>query len=400
MRMTFNKSGQLLLVSAVSLLAALFLTACGTLTVDFVYVTSALAAGSNQWGEINVFEVNSESGRMRQIKASPFPSGGRNPVGDAVSADDSTLYVVNKDDNTIVQFTIGSDGKLYPQNTVNTPGIYPLAIAVAGSHLYSVATYQPLSTCSNASPCSGAVSVFPIKSDHSLDKAVSNTSISASYWPLTLPGATNDVIKPTAIALASSGTYVYVAAIDTTAGGGYVFGFTGNSDGTLSALNGGVPFSAGTRPSALTSDPSGAHLYVTDAANSSILGYQINSGILAQLSGSPYRSGGSPSAIVIDSTGKFAYVANGQDSNVGAYSISNGNLTSLGSYPTGTQPVAIGIDPSLNQYLYTANFLGNDVSGFQINANDGSLLNSQYSPYSSNAEPTAVAAIPHGSAKK
>ena len=60
-------------------------------------------------------------------------------------------------------------------------------------------------------------------------------------------------------------------------------------------------------------------------------------------------------------------VANGQDSNVGVYSISSGSLSRLGTYTTGTQPVAIGIDPSLNQYVYTANFLGNNVSGFQLN---------------------------------
>jgi 6-phosphogluconolactonase (cycloisomerase 2 family) len=398
MRMKFNKSSQLVLVSAASLLAASLLTACSTLTVDFVYVTSALAAGSNQYGQINVFEVNSMSGRMRQIKASPFPSGGRNPVGEAVSSDSTSLYVVNKDDNTIVQFAIGSDGKLYPQNTVNTPGIFPLAIAVAGSHLYSVATYQPLPTCSNAAPCSGAVAVFPIKSDHSLDQAVVNTSISARYWPLALAAAPKNIITPTAIAV--SGSYVYVTAIDSTAGGGYVFGFTANSDGTLSAIDNGVPFPAGIRPSGLANDPSGAHLYVTDAGNSAILGFQINAGLLTPLNGSPYKSGGSPSAIVIDTTGKFAYVANSQDSTVGAYSVSNGNLTPLGTYQTGTQPVAIGIDPSLNQYLYTANFLGNTVNGFQINPNDGSLLNSQFSPYASNAQPTAVAAIPHGSTKK
>jgi 6-phosphogluconolactonase (cycloisomerase 2 family) len=59
---------------------------------------------------------------MRQIPTSPFPSGGRNPVAEAVSSDNTNLYVVNQDDNTIVQFIIGNDGKLYPQNTVNTPG--------------------------------------------------------------------------------------------------------------------------------------------------------------------------------------------------------------------------------------------------------------------------------------
>ena len=51
---------------------------------------------------------------MRQIPTSPFPSGGRNPVAEAVSADQANLYVVNQDDNSIVQFTIGNDGKFYP----------------------------------------------------------------------------------------------------------------------------------------------------------------------------------------------------------------------------------------------------------------------------------------------
>ena len=66
MRMKFNKSSQLLMVGAASLLAASILTACSqltqTLTVDFVYVASTKAAGANNFGEINVFEINSESG--------------------------------------------------------------------------------------------------------------------------------------------------------------------------------------------------------------------------------------------------------------------------------------------------------------------------------------------------
>ena len=130
-----------MLVAAASLLAASLVTACSqltqTLTVDFVYVASAKAAGADNYGEINVFEINSESGRMRQIPTSPFPSQGRDPVAEAVSVDYGSLFVVNQDDNTIVQFVIGTDGKLYPYNTVNTPGIFPLAIAVNKSnHLH------------------------------------------------------------------------------------------------------------------------------------------------------------------------------------------------------------------------------------------------------------------------
>jgi 6-phosphogluconolactonase len=399
MRMKFNRLSQLVLVSAVSLLAAGLVTACGTLTVDFVYVTSAVAAGPNSYGEVDVFEVNSESGMMRQIPTSPFPSGGRNPVAEATSTDATTLYVVNQDDNTIVQFTIGNDGKIYPQNTLNTPGIFPLAVTVAGSNLYVVDTYQPLPTCSNAAPCSGSVAAFPINKDDSLGKPAVNSSLSANYWPLNLPGS-SDVLTPTAITTAASGAYVYVTAYDAASGLGYVFGFTANSNGTLSALNSGVPFAAGTHPSAIAADPGGKYVYVTDFAKTGVLSFQINSGLLTPVSGSPFRSGNGPAAVVVDATGKFVYVANSQDSNLTAYSAVSGVLKSLGTYTTGTQPVAIGIDPSTNQYLYTANFLGNSVSGFMLSATKGTLLNSQNSPYKSNDLPTAVAAIPHGSQKK
>jgi len=412
MRMKLNKPIQLLAISAASLLAAFFLSACATLTVDFVYVTSAQAAGPNSYGEVDVYEINSESGRIRRIVTSPFPSGGRNPVAEAVSPDEADLYVANRDDNSIVQFVIGNDGKLYPQNTVNTPGIFPLATAVAGNFLYVVDTFQPLPTCSPASPCSGAVAVFPIlnatqagalkpaQPADTLGTPLVNTAISASYWPLSLSGAAaSDVFVPTAVTAASSGPYVYIAGYDSTTSLGYVFGFVSGSDGTLTSVP-GSPLAVGTHPSAIASDKSGAYLYVTDSTRDLVYGFQINGGELAALSNSPFATGGQPSAILLDANAKYAFVANGQDSNLSVYSVSSGNLTRLGSYTTGTQPVAIGIDPSLNQFVFTANFLGNSVSGFQLNSSDGSLLNSQFSPSPSNANPTAVAAITHGSSKK
>jgi 6-phosphogluconolactonase (cycloisomerase 2 family) len=397
MRMMLNRSSQLVLASAVSLLAAGLLTACGTLTVDFVYVTSAKAAGTNNYGEVDVYEVNAESGRMRNIPTSPFPSGGRNPVAEATSPDNTTLYVVNEDDNTIVQFTIGNDGKLYPQNTVNTPGVFPLAVATAGKFLFVADTYQPLPTCSTAAPCSGSVAVFPVGTNDALGPAAGNASISASYWPLSLPSSPTDVMTPTAIAAASS--YVYVTAFDATKGGGYVFGFTVNSDGTLTALNGGAPFAAGAQPSAIASAPGGSVIYVADSASNNVLAYSANAGVLTPVGGSPFPTGNAPAAVVVDTTGNHVFVANSLDSNLTVYSSASGVLSSLGTYTTGTQPVAIGIDPSLNEYLYTANFLGNSVTGFQVNASTGALLNSQESPYGANANPTAVAAIPHGKPK-
>jgi DNA-binding beta-propeller fold protein YncE len=425
--MKFNKSSQLLLVSAASLLAAGLMTACSTATLDFVYVSSSLAAGSNSYGEIDVFEINAYSGYMRPIPASPFPSGGRDPVAMAVSSDNGTLYVVNQLDNNIVQFLIGPDGKLYPLNTVNTPGIYPLAVAVNGSNLFVVDTFQPQSSCSLADPCSGSVAVFPIEAASgtgstatpagTLGSPVTNTGNGATYWPLTLPGTGNasHVMVPTAVNVLHGGAYVYVTAYDSSAVAannegsvnicnlnasayagavGYVFGFSVGSSGALTAIP-NSPFKAGSLPCGIASDASGAHVYVTDYANAQVIGYSVASGALTSLGS--FSAGNQPKAIAVDPSYSFAYVANSLDGTVSAYSIgSSGALTSLGTpYDAGQQPVAIGIDPSANHFVFTANFLGSNVSDFEMSTTAGTLINAQHSPYTSNAQPTAVAAIPN-----
>jgi 6-phosphogluconolactonase (cycloisomerase 2 family) len=420
MRMKLNKSSQMLLVAAASLLVAGLVNACATLTLDFVYVACAKAVGPYSYGEIDVFEINSESGRMRQIPTSPFPSGGRDPVAEATSTDQTNLYVVNKDDNSIVQFAIGNDGKLYPQNTVNTPGIYPLAVATSGLNLYVADLYQPLPTCSTAAPCSGSVAAYPITPtktvppSDALGSPITNGSL--NYWPLCQygyisatdftqckAGASNDVIAPTAIKVLASGAYAYVTAYDTSVSPsvGYIFGFsvapsTSAVPGALTPLNDGVPFVAGVQPSAIASDATSSYVYVTDYIGGNVLGYTVSAGQLTPLAGNPFPAGNGPSGIAVDPLYNFAYVANSLDSTVTAYSLSNGVPNRIGNYATGLQPVAIGIDPAASQFVFTANFLGNNVSGFQLNQTDGTLLNSQYSPTPANALPTAVAAAPHG----
>jgi 6-phosphogluconolactonase (cycloisomerase 2 family) len=410
MRMKFNKSSQLLLVSAASLLVAGAITACGTLTTDFVYVATSKAAGPDSYGEIDVLEINAVSGSMRPIPTSPFPSGGRNPVAEAVSTDYTNLYVINRDDNTIVQFQIGPDGKLYPQSTVNTPGIYPFAATVNGKNLFVLDTYQPLPVCSNAQPCSGSVAVFPILAAQGtgssatpaggLGPAATNSANGAKYWPLSAPGSPNDVVAPTAINVLGSGGYAYVTGYDSTANTGYVFGFS-IASGALTPLKAGAPLAVVPHPSAVTSDSTGKYLYVTDSNSGQLFAYTVSSdGSLSVLSGSPIPTGNQPSAIVADLKYPYLYVANALDGTVSGYSIgSNGVPASIGTYPAGIQPIAIGIDPSTNHFLFAVNFLANGASGtvsnFQINPAGGALVHAQLSPFKTNAQPTSVAAVPH-----
>jgi 6-phosphogluconolactonase (cycloisomerase 2 family) len=139
---------------------------------------------------------------------------------------------------------------------------------------------------------------------------------------------------------------------------------------------------------------------VTDSTNGIVVSYSIPSGILTKISDTP--TGNQPSAIVADPKYPYVYVANALDGTVEAYSISSsGSLELLGgsatpvTYAAGIQPVAIGIDPSTDHFLFTVNFLGSNISDFELDTSTGTLVNAQHSPYVSNAEPTAVVAIPH-----
>ena len=405
MRMKLNKSSQLVLVSAAGILAATLVTACSqfteTKTIDFVYVASSKAAGADNYGEINIFEINSESGKMRQIPASPVPSGGRYPISEAVTTDFSSLFVANHDDNSIVQFSIGTDGKLYAYNTVNTPGVFPISIATSTANLFVVDAYQPLPSCSTAAPCSGSIAVFPLtvataSTPTAIGPPATNSSISAKYWPLAVTGKPTDVIVPTGVAVLPSGNFVFVTAYDSSVSPfvGYIFAFSVGTGGALTPV-GGSPFAAGAQPSAIASDASGNYVYATDYARNQVLGYSVSAGVLTPLGGSPYPAGTAPAAVVVDKAYNYAFVANSTDSNITVYSMSGGVLTRLGNYAAGLQPVAIGVDPSTQRFIFTANFLGNNVSGYQLQKADGSLLLTQGTPFPSNNQPTAVAAIPH-----
>ena len=230
-----------------------------------------------------------------------------------------------------------------------------------------------------------------------------NPAVNAQYWPLTLTGANaSHVIVPTAVNVSASGAYVYVTAYDSsvTPSAGYVFGFSVGSGGALTAVP-GSPFAAGIQPSAIASDAKSAFVYVTDSVRGNVLGYSVSAttgtaGALTALSGSPYPAGNDPTGVVVDPSYAYAYVSNSTDATVTAYSMSStGVLTRINSYATGLQPVAIGIDPSTNHFLFTVNFLDNTVSDFELSTTAGTLLDAQFSPFPTNAQPVAAAAIPH-----
>ncbi len=179
---------------------------------------------------------------------------------------------------------------------------------------------------------------------------------------------------PTSIVTVSTGTAVFAYVVDTV--GGAISAYTiDQSTGALVDNILGSPFSAGTYPTSITIDPSGAFAYVTNMGDNTISAYTIqNDGTLAELANSPFQAGTSPSAIITVklSVGEFAYVTNMSDNTIGFYSIdSSGNLTPLAELATGTYPSSVTVDQS-GQFVYVTNESSNNISVYTINS-DGTL---------------------------
>jgi len=386
--------GQLSLVSLIGLLVATLFSACQLVTIDYVYLAGSSQTSAN--GQIQVFAVDSQSGALRNA-ASPVSSEGTTPVALVISSDEAHLYVANADNNTVVHFTIATDGKLTKKDSV-TLADSPVSLAVnaANNYLYVV-----------SGTTTATLTEFPLSSG-----AIGSATAQES---LVIPGFAGDDVVPTGVTVLPNNYAVFATVYDKSAynpGGtvtssahpGWVFSYGVGSGG---ALTPGLanPYQAGVKPTGVAADPASHYIYVTDYASNHLIGYGItdNSNLNFLISG-PYRTGAEPSAVTIDPRGKYIYVSNALDSTVSAYAIDLAtgvpsavvNVTGSQTNSTDTQPVAIAVDPALGRYVYTANLLGNSISGFRLNPNTGSLSTTQSTPYPSEAKPRAIAIIPHG----
>jgi len=389
--MKFSKIGQVSLVSAIALILASTFTACNPVTIDYLFV----AGNKSNPGQIQTFLVDRVSGALSVVN-STVSSGGVTPVAEAVSTDYQHLYVANQGDNTLVEFSISGSGVLASVKTVtlSAEGNTPVSIAMntAGTLLYVASRYQPGCSSTSTPPCGGALSVFPVGTDGSLGASVANGSL--QYWPTG--------INPTAVNALPSGAAVYVSSYDTTAGIGYMNSFTATDAGVLAAL---PAVQAGVKPVGIASDPTSRFVYVTDFSQNELIAYSVIGGnTLHPLINGPFKTGNQPSAIQIDPRGLFIYISNELDNSVSAYSIdlptgtptAAVNTSGASTNSTGTEPVAILIDPGFGRYVYTANFLDNSLTGFQLNSSTGTLSSTQNGPYPTVGQPAALAMVPHG----
>jgi 6-phosphogluconolactonase len=432
--MKLNKMGRAGLASVLSL-AMISVTACSRdYTLAYLYVTTAkpLASGSNNGG-VSAFAIDYESGALTALADSPIPAGD-NPVALAASPNNLYLYVVNQNDSDVMVYSIGTDGKLYNQQTINVTGSTPTSVAVdaAGAFLYVTFKYQIGPTgqqlYSPASPGPGGVTIFPISS--------TNGQLGTPSTVLVGNNPVGVVVSRPQINT-SAASFVYVIDQETNNGSpiGVALGFSENlSTGALTPVPGTVittppagttvtinycplaaptvvaggktiatGYCAGTTPSAIAEDPSARFVYVTDQTSNQVVGYlPAASGALVAMSNSPFSTGLLPLGVTVDPRGKYLYVANASSSTVGAYAIneSTGTLTgSVGSASTATDtnPTCVTIEPALGIYLYTSNNLASDVTALKLNANNGGLTQVQNTPFPSSGLPTCAVSVANGS---
>ena len=399
----------------VTLAVGLGMTACSRdYTVGYLYVTSATRSTS---GLVNAYAIDFQSGAITPLADSPIPSGGNNPVGLVTAPNSKFVYVINQSapSSNLVEFSIGSDGKLYPENTYpvvqsadkTVIGSFPTSIAIdpSGAFIYVTFTYQNGFSTTNPGP--GGVAVFPVATDGSLGAPVVNTTVGTTAAnPLPYFPVGNNPIGVAVRPL--SNDFVYVVDQERPTNGaafGVLLSFARDkTTGSLTPVTGTVAngVAAGTTPGGIAIDPGGHFLYVSDETTNQLYGYslQANGSPLSMLS-SPFNTGSFPLGVTVDPRGTFLYVANFGSSTVSSFAIDQGSGTLSGvSGTAGTQvatgPTCVAIDPALGIYLYTSNNQDNSVSAEQLNPHTGALTPVQGAKFSASALPTCAAAVANG----
>ena len=405
--------------SMLSLAMTLGVTSCSNdYTAAYVYMTTSKALPH---GLINGYQVDYQSGLLRQLPDSPIDTGGRNTVALVVAPNDLFLYTVNNFDSNVVEFAIGTDGKLYPQHTYETKGSLPTAAAIdaSGKFLYVTFTYQYNSDGSvlytPANPGPGGISIFPINSDNTLGK----------------PTTVNVGRNPVGITTVTSGgkSYVYVIEQDSAITTNTVTGNKGTNNllafsedttnsataGALTALTaagvtinkGNVAstgFASGATPSGILADSTGTHLYVTDQTLNQVATYSLSNGIPTPI-GTAVQTDAGPMGMTFDLSGKYLYVTAYSANTLDGYTLNASGLpvrsTVMPTMQTGTGPTCAAVigaptnaGPSHGEYLYTSNQLGGNVTGLQLNQQDGSLVQIPGTPFSGSALPTCLVTVP------
>jgi 6-phosphogluconolactonase (cycloisomerase 2 family) len=305
--------------------------------------TLAFASNFNS-GTISEFTRNKITGALTRVGV---VAGGskQGPKGMAITPNNSFLYATNFVDNSILEYSIHSNGTLTSIGAVSDgAGSGPEMIAIN-----STGTFLWVTNFGN-----GTITAWSIGSDGALTVVQTVSGLSG----------------PFGLVVNSSGSILYVADNKT----GLIYTFTVNSNGTLSQSGVAVPsLPAGARgsPGLMTIDPTGSFLYVDDLTNGVVVQFNITTGSPVVGTNFPATfTSNVPVGIGIAVLSSITYVltANQGAGNTWAFQILNGGSLSLPPLSSGSvsAPTGLAVDPR-NAFAYTANQGDGTVGIFKLN---------------------------------
>jgi 6-phosphogluconolactonase len=268
-------------------------------------------------------------------------TGSRTPTGTSptlavVDSAGAYLYVGNS--GSISVFSISSsDGSLTQVGNPFQIGIAPLnmKLSPSGNFLY-------VTGASSQAGTPGYIEVLAI------DTAVTPPASPLSVVALTQPGA-----SPYGLVISPNGNYLYTANF----GDNTISEFTIQSNGLLTPITGSPIGETFTGPVSLVIDPSGTYLYVANQQSSgNVAGYTISStGALSLLTSSPYTTGSQPNFIASDPGGNFLFVGNLSKPVIESFCLASkltcnaspgkGSLTEVTKYTLVGAPTSIVVSP-------------------------------------------------------
>jgi hypothetical protein len=439
--MKFTKFGKALSIGALSVAVVFGVTSCvESYTVGYMYVTGTITASTGNNGIVSGYKIDHNTGQLTPINGLPVSSGGANPVRAYLTLGSRFLYVLNRGTSgsgsgdcygtganacqnaNIVEYAVGGNGILTPQETFYSQGINPFRMFAdtSGDYIFVLDHDAP----DNANPSStdncalalgggvttcGDITVFKIDQTTGRLSLVVNAQVTAANGqPLTyFPVPANPVDF-----VLSGGFILTLAGAPTPAAYPYV-------GGTLV-----FPYSYASSTGQLTlsqnsNQPLGIHQGTAIVNASSVIYVLDNEPITITATGGPFNpgtypggqilpftvgSGGAlqaepsgvipddatlanPIYVLVESKGKFLYVANqgnnvigpNPESGIAAYFLTTApayQLSFIADEPfgSGSGPQCIVEDPS-DQFVYEANEYDSTITGRVVDPDTGDLNN-------------------------
>ncbi len=390
----------------------------------------AYVANNNNQGSISAYRINHTTGALIPVTSNPVYAGQR-PNSITLNPAGTIAYVTNNGSPLISVFNVDdTSGLLVPSSdrsfaTEQSP--QSIAINPAGTFAYVLASdvsafrinpdtgeytqvggWVPVGEyCASVTmnPAGNFIYVVHSASGENTryDSTYSSAGTISAYKININTGAITEITGspfaagsgPSGLTINPAGTFAYVVNDDNTVS---AYGINPGT-GALSPVT-GSPFATGASPQYMVINSAGTFAYV--ASKGTIWVYSINrvTGALTPVTDSPFATGhGQNWGIAINPAGTVAYVANWDDYSVSAYRINatSGDLTQIGTFSTGSNPQTMAPNPqsiAINRagtFAYVANWGGNSVSTYRINATTGELTLVTGNPYAIDGWPSSIA---------